>query len=243
MGAKAGDEPLVKVTFPESYGADALAGKDAEFKCGIKEVRTTGSVSDEELLKQVNQENMDGLRSDVLKRLEGQASKDARQNVRAQINRALLESNMQDLPSQLVDQELDAMVERAKRDLANKGINPEDAGFDDAQWRAPMQGQAKDRVLLALVIGSIGRDAEIKPDDARIDGYLDSLTQGMPNPDQMKQWVRNDEKRMDEVQSIVMEEAVMDWIIDQADVTDSPCALADVGRLPGEAEDSEKASD
>ena len=158
-GAKAGDEVVVKATFPENYMVAALAAKDAEFTVTVKEVKEPGEVAiDDELAKKVGLDTLDELKKRLKERFEG----DFKQMSRAHAKRALLDkldaAHSFELPKGMVDQEFNqiwAQVENAERD-------EEDKDKTDDELKAEYRVIAERRVRLGLVLAEIGKRADVK---------------------------------------------------------------------------------
>ncbi|OSM00347.1 trigger factor [Magnetofaba australis] len=226
VGVKAGEEKDVTVSFPADYHSQELAGKEAVFKCGIKEVKKANMPAvDDELAKKagIADGGVEKLREEIEKRLKQDAQQTIQNDLKQQIMRQLLEANPVDLPSQLVEQEIDGLVEGMKAQYKQQGIDPDQLNIPEEEMRAEFQDKGRERVTLGLLMGSITRKEELKVDDAAIEARLDALVSSYvqgEQAEQIKKMFREDPKRMEEIQGGALEEKVIDWLIKQAEVSD-----------------------
>ncbi|MEO5365415.1 MAG: trigger factor [Magnetococcus sp. WYHC-3] len=223
MGVRPGESRDLHLTFPEGYHAAHLAGQAVQFQCRIHEVRRGElPAADDDLATKagVTAGGMERLRSDIRQRLQDDGDQTAREQLRQQILRGLLDANPMELPSQLVDMELDAMVKRIVEDYKKQGTTLEQSGQTPEGLQQQYRGKAHERVVLGLLMGSITRTENIVVTEAAIEAHLDRITaQYGESAGNIKNWFRNDEKRMEDIRGTLLEEAVMDWIVDHGQVT------------------------
>ncbi|MBF0622145.1 MAG: trigger factor [Magnetococcales bacterium] len=243
IGCAAGEDKDVTVSFPDNYHNDDLAGKEALFKCKIRSISRKVKAEMTDALAEklgIQEGGVDELRNMIRKQLEQQADDEQKKLVKQQILDALLKANAMELPSQLVDHEIEGMVERSKNDLKGRGQDPDKLGLTDEQWGAQFKDTANERVLLGLVIGAIARKEKIATEEADIDAYLDDLEERVGQS--IKKWVKENKEQLDEIKGTVLEQKVMDFIVSKADLTEESVSYKELmAPPPAPEEDAEKA--
>jgi trigger factor len=158
VGAEVGKPVDVKVTFPAEYGAKELAGKDAVFKCTVKEIREfVEKPADDELAKKNNFENLDAMRKAVSDRIGQDYAQISRSMIKRQLLDKLAESHKFPVPEGLIDGEFNAIwrrIEEAKK-------NGEKVEDDEEKMRQEYREIAERRVRLGLLLADVGRSNSI----------------------------------------------------------------------------------
>ena len=224
VGVKAGDEKLVKVTFPVNYMAEHLAGKDAEFDVTVKEVAAPGELKiDDELAKGFGMESLDKLKDAVRERhparfrhpgpsqgQEGPARRSGRQvRIRA--------------PPSLVEQEFAAVWSQVEAEMKNNGKTFADEGTTEDEARAEYRKIAERRVRLGLVLAQIGEKSDIKVSDDEVTQALVERVRQYPGQErQAWEFYRKNPQALAEIRAPLFEEKVVDHILSQVKVVDEP---------------------
>ncbi|SDT99004.1 trigger factor [Halopseudomonas salegens] len=217
VGAKAGETRTINVTFPEDYQNQDLAGKAAEFDVTVKEV--AGPVLPElndEFFAQfgVEEGGLDAFRSEVRKNMDRELRQAIKTKIKGQVMDGLLETNQVDVPQALLSNEIDRLRVQAVQQFGGANIQPE-------QLPAELfEEQAKRRVALGLVVAEIVKQHELKPDEDRVRGMIEEMASAYQEPQQVINWYYQNEQQLGEVQSVVLEEQVVDTVLQQAQVTD-----------------------
>lgn len=242
IGVSAGDDKEVNVTFPEKYHSDDLAGKAAVFKCKVHEVRVKVLPElDEEFAKKVGvtEGGVEELTAKVREGLEAEASSEGDKEVKQQIFKAILAANKTELPSQLVDQEIDRMVKIAQEDYKKQGIDPAQVGLTPEAMAPMYQEQAKDRLILGMVMGEIGKKEGIEVTDEALDARLDEIAAQIGQVDAVKSFYKSNPEHMEQLRGDVMEKAIIDWIVAKGKVTDETISLTDLKKRQAEKSESD----
>ena len=216
VGAKAGEEHVVAVTFPEDYQNLDLAGKAAEFTI------TVNSVS-EPKLPELNEEffalfgikegGLEGFREEVRKNMTRELRQALKTKVKAQVMDGLLAANPVEVPKALVQNEVDRLRVQAVQQFGGS-IKPD-------QLPAELfEEQARRRVSLGLIIGELVKQFELKPDEARVRELIEEMASAYQEPEQVVNWYYKNEQQLGEVRSVVLEEQVVDTVLGKAKVTD-----------------------
>ena len=227
IGAKAGEEVEVKVTFPEAYGASELAGKDAVFAVTVSEVKAPkDAVVDDDFAKRLGLDDL----ADLKKRLRERLESEYRGYSRGHLKRLLLDKldagHDFDLPKSMVEAEFRqiwAQVENAERD-------EEDKDKSEDELKDEYRKIAVRRVRLGLVLAEIGRRADVQvPQDAlqravqeRALHEARMLTmQGQQvTPQQVLKFYQQNPQAVAQIRAPLFEERVVDYIIERAKVTE-----------------------
>lgn len=213
-GVKAGDEKTLNVTFPESYGAEQLAGKEARFEAKVHTVSepTLPEVNKDFVAKfGVDDGAIDKFREDVKANMLREGNQAIRQQVKSEIMDLLLAVHDVEAPKALVAQE----VENLRQQMMSKAGQSDASMFSDDLF----EEEGKKRVLLGLIVGKIIRDNEIQLDHDRVDVTLDELAATYEDPEQLRQYYQSSKERLATIEAMVIEEQVVDWIKSKADVS------------------------
>jgi trigger factor len=169
IGLGAGEEKTFAVHFPEDYPVKDMANTDVTYKVKVKEVRRKVlPVLDDEFAKDVGDfESLAALRARVRADMEADAEHHAKQHVRNDLLKALGERITFELPSSLVDREIDRRLEEFARRLIEQNVDPRKAGIDWGQFREAQREPARSAVASALVLDELARreNLAVTPED------------------------------------------------------------------------------
>jgi trigger factor len=216
VGAKAGEERVLNLTFPEDYQNLDLAGKAAEFTV------TVNSVSEpklpeltEEFFAQfgIKESGIDGFRSEVRKNMERELRQAIKTKVKNQVMDGLLAANPIEVPKALLENEVNRLRVQAVQQFGGN-IKPE-------QLPAELfEEQAKRRVVLGLIVAEVVKQNDLKPDEARVREMIQEMASAYQEPEQVVAWYYKNDQQLNEVRSVVLEEQVVDTVLQKATVTD-----------------------
>jgi len=219
VGAKAGEEKKVEVSFPDSYGAANLAGKAAVFECTVKAVKEPKPAEiNDELAKKYGAEDLAALKGQIAERLEAEYKGAAR----AVLKRALLDQLdgmvKFDLPPSLVAAEAGQIAHQLWHEE-----NPEVEGHnhDAIEPTEEHKSLAERRVRLGLLLAEVGRKADVTVTDQEMTQAV--LTQARQYPGQERQFfefVQKNPQMQQQLRAPIFEDKVVDFIVAGAKVTD-----------------------
>ncbi|KPW41486.1 Trigger factor [Pseudomonas coronafaciens pv. atropurpurea] len=216
VGAKAGEERVLNVTFPEDYQNLELAGKAAEFTVTVNTVSEPKLPElNEEFFKQfgIKETGIDGFRTEVRKNMERELRQAIKSKVKNQVMDGLLAANPIEVPKSLLENEVNRLRVQAVQQFGGN-IKPD-------QLPAELFGeQAKRRVELGLIVAEVVKQFDLKPDDARVREMIQEMASAYQEPEQVVAWYYKNEQQMNEVRSVVLEEQVVDTVLQKASVTD-----------------------
>lgn len=219
VGAKAGDDVEVKVTFPAEYGAENLAGKDAIFECTVNAVKEPKpAVIDDELAKQFGAEDLAGLKGQVSERLQAEYSGAARQVLKRKLMDALDEVVKFELPPSMLDAEAGQIAHQIWHEE-----NPDVEGHDHGPVEATDEHKelAGRRVRLGLVLAELGAKNEIQVSDSEMQQAVMQQAQQYPGQEQQFfEFIQKNEQAMQQIRAPLFEDKVVDFILELSDVSD-----------------------
>ncbi|MBT8114166.1 MAG: trigger factor [Arenicella sp.] len=229
-GMKAGDKQDVKVTFPDDYQAD-LAGKEATFNIEVKTVsKAVLPELDAEFVKNFGIESGDveQLRAEVRSNLETNLESQLSSTLRQRAFDALLEQNDAEIPLKMAQEEAQRMVQEQKNQMIQQGVDPKVLeNMPDPDFEV-LKPQAEKRVALGLLMMEIIRKADLKPDQARVDARIEKMASSYEDPKEFIDYYKNNQQALAQVQSIVLEEQVVEMLIEHADVEIEKVNAADL---------------
>lgn len=218
-GLKAGDSKTFSLTFPEDYQAKDLAGTTVQFEVKIKSVEAPvlpELSADFAKSLGVPSGDVEQLKADVKSNLEREVKKRLQARVKNEVMNLLLETHEFDVPSALVEQESQRMAEEARANLASRGMNVKDIPVEPA-WFAD---QAVRRVRLGLVVAEIVKKSELYAKPEQIRAVVEEQAQSYEDPADVVRWYYSDTQRLAQVEALVVEDNVVDWVLGVAKVSD-----------------------
>lgn len=218
-GLKAGDSKTFSLTFPEDYQAKDLAGTTVQFEVKIKSVEAPvlpELSADFAKSLGVPSGDVEQLKADVKSNLEREVKKRLQARVKNEVMNLLLETHEFDVPSALVEQESQRMAEEARANLASRGMNVKDIPVEPA-WFAD---QAVRRVRLGLVVAEIVKKNELYAKPEQIRAVVEEQAQSYEDPADVVRWYYSDTQRLAQVEALVVEDNVVDWVLGVAKVSD-----------------------
>ncbi|MBS0124199.1 trigger factor [Thetidibacter halocola] len=227
VGVKAGEEKAVEVKFPEEYGADNLAGKDAVFDVTVKAVKEPVSAEiDDELAKKFGAEDLAALKGQIAERLEAEYSGAARAVMKRGILDALDGMVTFDLPPSLVEAEAKQIAHQLWHEE-----HPEvhDHNHDTVEPTEEHNKLAVRRVRLGLLLAELGQKAKVEVSDAEMTQAI--MQQARQYPGQERaffDFVRQNAQMQQQLRAPIFEDKVIDHIAEQAQVTEKEISKDDL---------------
>ena len=226
VGAKVGDQRVVKVTFPAEYGAEQLAGKDAEFDVTVTKIQAPGEAKvDDEFAKTMGMESLADLKEAISKAIGSDYEAASRRRLKKGLLDALDGKYAFELPPSLVAQEFAAVWAQVEQDLKTRGKTFEDEGTDEEKAKAEYRKIAERRVRLGLVLAQVGESADIKVSDEEVNQALIARVRQFPGQEQQVwDFYRKNAQALAELRAPLFEEKVVDHVLGQVKVTEEPVA-------------------
>ncbi|WP_375322020.1 trigger factor [Aliivibrio logei] len=215
-GKKAGDELTIDVNFPEDYHAENLKGKAAQFAITVVKVeaRELPELNDEFVTKFGAEGGVEGLKAEVRKNMERELAQAVKNKIKEQAINGLVEQNDIDVPSALIDQEVQVLRQQAvQRFGGNADTAPE-------LPRELFEEQAKRRVVVGLLLGEVIKTEELKADDEKVKALINEMASAYEDPTEVVAYYEGNEQMMNNMRNVALEEQAVEAILAKAQVSE-----------------------
>jgi trigger factor len=220
VGVSVGDEKTVTVNFPDDYGAEHLAGKEASFKVTVKGLKEMAPAEvNDGLAEKFGAESLDDMRRQIRETMERDYRNAARQRVKRVLFDKLNEAHDFALPEVLVDQEFHGIWHEVERQL--EGENPESVreGKTDEELKAEYRDVAERRVRLGLLLSEVGRRNNIEVSNDDLGRAIAQQAAQYPGQEaQVQKFYAENPQMLGHLQAPILEDKVVDYILELAKV-------------------------
>jgi len=216
-GKSADEEFSFDVNFPDDYHAENLKGKKATFATKVISVAEPKVPEvDEEFAKSFGVEDgsVETLRSDIRGNMERELRNKLQEVLKKEVMDKLLDANDIQIPKALIDQE----AETLQKQMMESGNLQGGMSLPKELF----EGEAKRRIGLGFVVGEVVKKAEIRADADKVTAKIDDIAQTYEDPAEVVNHYNSNPQLKQGIEGLVMEEMVVDWIVEQAKVTDLP---------------------
>jgi trigger factor len=222
IGIGAGEQRLVTVTFPQTYPAENLAGKTAEFDVTAKSVEAPKEVTiDDDFAKSLGLESLAKLKEMVKERLTREHGMVSRQRIKRKLLDELDAKHKFAPPPTLVEDEFNNVWKTIVDDLAAQKRTFEDEGTTEEKAKEEYRGIAERRVRLGLVIAEIGEKNNIRVTDEELSRAVMDRARQMPGREQeVWDFYRKNPEALASLRAPIFEDKVVDFILELADITE-----------------------
>lgn len=228
VGMKAGEEKVLSLVFPEDYHAEDLKGAAVEFKVTVNAVK-------EEKLPELNDEFFakfgvaEGgeakFREDVADNMTRELSQAVKNKVKTQVMDALIEANPLEVPTALIGNEIQALRQQAFQQFGGAAAgNLDPSILPDELFKE----QAERRVKLGLILAEVVSKEELKPDPDRVRATIEEMASTYESPEQVVEFYYSNQQQMASVESLVLEDQLVDKILESAKVTEKSSTYGEV---------------
>jgi trigger factor len=227
LGLSAGANKTFTLNFPEDYGNEKLAGKAAEFEVEVVKVEEPVLAEvDEAFIKAygIEEGSVESFRADVKNNMERELEQALRSKLKGSVMDALYEKIQLTVPNTLVDVEVESLMKPYIETAKRQKMKLEDLKLP----RDSFEEQARRRVALGLILGEVIQKESIKLDNDKVRSTIEEMAKSYERPDDVISWYYSDESRLNEVQQMVLENQVVDWLVAQAKVSDEAVNFNDV---------------
>ena len=219
-GMKTGESKTFPLHFPADYHGKDVAGKQADFMVTVKKLEAAHLPEINEALAKslgIADASVEGLRADIKKNLDREVKFRLLARNKNAVMDALISKAELDLPKSSVQGELERMIEAARADLKQRGVKDADkAPIPDDIFRP----QAEKRVRLGLVVAELVRGNNLQAKPEQLTAHIEELAASYEKPQEVVRWYLSDNRRMAEVEGVVIENNVTDFVMSQAKVTE-----------------------
>jgi len=226
IGLSAGDNKILELTFPDDYGKSDLASKPVNFETQVKEVLSPKLPElDEEFFKStgIESDNIESFKKEVKTKLEEDLINILNGKIKQSLFDALLIANDFEVPSAMVNSEVSNM----KQDTARRmGMDPKDMN-EDLFPDETFAEEATKRVKVGILLNKIIEDKELKPDADKVKEIIEERAKNYKDPQQVINYFYSDDEQLRNIESISLEEQVVEIIKSEAKSVDENISYED----------------
>ncbi|WP_305968461.1 MULTISPECIES: trigger factor [unclassified Mameliella] len=236
VGVSAGDEKAVEVKFPEEYGAEHLAGKDAVFDVTVKAVKAPKAAEiNDEMAKKFGAEDLESLKNQIRERLEAEYAGASRQVMKRAMLDKLDEMVSFELPPTLVEAEAKQIAHQLWHEE-----NPDVEGHDHPEIEPTEEHTklAERRVRLGLLLAELGQKAEVEVSEAEMTQAIMNQARQYPGQErEFFEYVRQNPQMQQQLRAPIFEDKVVDHIAEQAQVSEKEITKDELQKAVEELDD------
>jgi len=217
IGLKTGESKSFPLSFPEDYHGKDVAGKTAEFTITVKKVEWAHLPAvDADFAKMLGVENGDieKMRADIKENLEREVRGRVKAKTKDSVMNALVGAVTFDLPTALVEQDTERLAEMTRQDMAQRGMKVNDVPFPKELF-VP---QAERRVRLGLILAELVKSNNLQATAEQIKAQVEDFAQSYEDPQQVVKYYYSDRNRLAEVEALVLEDNVVNYVLAKAKV-------------------------
>ncbi|MCU7875750.1 MAG: trigger factor [Candidatus Thiodiazotropha sp. (ex Lucinoma borealis)] len=211
----------IDLKFPDDYQVEELAGKPVTFEVEVNEVSEEILPSlDDNFAKDFGSEGgVDKLKTDIRENMERELEQRIKSKIKSQAMDLIYQLNQIDLPNALIEEEIEALRKQTREQMG------QGAGSFELP-REMFEEQAKRRVTLGLVIGEIIKQNDIQVDNDRVRKTIEEFAASYEQPEEVVKYYYGNQQQLASVQNVVLEDQIVDWVLDQATVSDEQTTFA-----------------
>lgn len=227
LGSQQGEQRTLDITFPADYSNSSLAGKTTQFAILVKEVA-------EPLLPEVDADfarqmgmpdaTVVSLRKEVHTSLERELNDRVRSKVRDQVFKAVVQANSFDVPKVLEEAETGRLLKNIRANLEAQGLPANRIPSDPTLYA----DQARQRVSLGLILAELVRARGFKAEASRVRARIEELAATYETPEKFIQWHYSQPDRLSEIESLILEEQAVEWLLQTAEVVEKPMSFLEL---------------
>lgn len=241
IGVQPGEQRVVKVTFPQAYGAEHLAGKPAEFDVTVKDVAAPKlPEADDDFAKGMGFESVDKLREAIRTKLASELEQASRTKLKRYLLDELDKLHDFELPASLVEQEYGELWQQTTQQMERTGDTFEDSGTTEEEAKRRNQQLAERRVRLGLVLAEIGtrNNIEVSDDDLKR-AMMDQARQYPGQEKQVIEYFQKNPGALVELRGPIFEEKVVDYALAMVGLSEKTVSPEELFKMPDDDEELE----
>jgi len=242
VGVTAGQHLEVNVTFPESYGAEELAGQGAVFEVDVKEVkRPEAAAIDDEFATKMGLENLKELKKTLTDQIKSDYDRVGRNRVKRKLLDELASQYEFEVPTGLVDAEFDAIWQQFGEQIAKSEGEESEAGKSEEEFKADYKEIAERRVRLGLLLSEVGGRNNIEVNQEELNRAMAEQARKYPGQErEFIQHLQDNPDAMGQLRAPIFEDKVVDFILEMVTVTEREVTPEELLHEPEDDEPEEK---
>ncbi|MCU7881904.1 MAG: trigger factor [Candidatus Thiodiazotropha sp. (ex Lucinoma aequizonata)] len=211
----------IDLKFPDEYQVEELAGKPVTFEVEVNEVseEILPSLDDDFAKNFGTEDGVEKLKTDIRENMERELDQRIKSKIKSQAMDLIYQLNQIDLPNALIEEEIEALRKQTREQIRQV------AGSFELPHEM-FEEQAKRRVTLGLVIGEIIKQNDIQVDNDRVRKTIEEFAASYEQPEEVVKHYYGNQQQLASVQNVVLEDQIVDWVMDQATVSDEQTTFA-----------------
>lgn len=224
IGLKVGESKTFPLAFPADYHGKDVAGKTAEFTITLKQIEWAHLPEvDAEFAKSLGipDGDLQKMREDIKVNLQREVSSRIKARTKDSVMDALIKISDLDVPKALIDQDVERLMEMTRQDMTQRGMKVSDLPFPPELFTE----QAERRVRLGLILAEVVKANDLQAKPEQVKAQVEEFAQSYEDPQQVLKYYFSDRSRLAEVEALVLEENVVNYVLGKAKVTEKPVAF------------------
>ena len=224
VGLKVGESKTFPLAFPEDYHGKDVAGKTAEFTITLKNLEWAHLPEvDAEFAKSLGIEDgsIDKMRADIKTNLEREVNARIKARNKEAVMDALVKVTEMDVPKVMIEQDSERLAEQTRQDMAQRGMDVKNLPFPPELFAE----KAERRVRLGLILSQLVADNNLQATQEQVKAQIEDFAQSYEDPKEVLKYYYSDRRRLGEVESLVLEENVVNYVLGKAKVSTKTIAF------------------
>ncbi|EKU79800.1 trigger factor [Massilia sp. UYP32] len=232
VGLKVGESKTFPLAFPEDYHGKDVAGKTAEFTITLKALEWAHLPEvDAEFAQSLGIEDgsIDKMREDIKVNLEREVRARVKARNKEAVMDALVKSTELDVPQVMIEQDSERLAEMTRQDMAQRGMDVSKLPFPAEMFK----DKAERRVRLGLILSQLVADNNLQATQEQVKAQIEDFSQSYEDPKEVLKYYFSDRRRLGEVEALVLEENVVNYVLGKAKVSTTTIAFDELmGSVP-----------
>ena len=223
-GLKVGESKTFPLSFPEDYHGKDVAGKTAEFTITLKQLEWAHLPEvDAEFAKTLGMEDgdLDKMRADIKVNLEREVAGRVKARNKEAVMDALVAVTDMEVPKSMIAQDAERLAEMTRQDMAQRGMDVKNMPFPQELFAT----KAERRVRLGLILSQLVADNKLQATAEQVKAQIEDFAQSYEDPREVLKYYYSDRRRLSEVEALVLEENVVNYVLSRAKVTTKDVAF------------------
>jgi trigger factor len=219
LGLKVGESKTFPLAFPADYHGKDVAGKTAEFTITLTKLEWAHLPEvDAEFAKSLGIEDGDlsKMRADIKRNLEREVNARTKAKTKDSVMDALIKVSELEVPKALIEQDIERLMQMAQQDMQQRGMDPKGMQLPRELFTA----QAERRVRLGLILAEVVKANKLEATEEQVKAQVDDFAQSYEDPQEVLKYYFSDRRRLAEVEALVLEENVVNYVLGKSKVTE-----------------------
>ena len=224
VGLKVGESKTFPLAFPEDYHGKDVAGKTAEFTITLKKLEWAHLPEvDAEFAKSLGIEDgsVEKMREDIKVNLEREVTARIKARNKEAVMDALVKHTEMDVPKVMIEQDSQRLAEQTRQDMAQRGMDVKSLPFPADLFAT----KAERRVRLGLILSQLVQENSLQATQDQVKAQIEDFSQSYEDPKEVLKYYYSDRRRLGEVEALVLEENVVNYVLGKAKVTTKDIAF------------------